>query len=122
MKKKKSDLEVEKTKFEQDVTKSDVEIDSKHCQTDGHPDLPIEITSPLPPIFSSELCHATPPARFISHSMPRLDLICWASPEDWCVDDVDDFLNYQHDEQIKLFYLDAKQQAKDQRLEQQKEH
>ena len=37
-----------------------------------------------------------------------LDLL--AEPEDWVVNKADEYLNYQHDQQIKQFYKDAKQQ------------
>ena len=88
-----------------------IEKEDKICQTDHTPDLPYKITSPLPPIFSSQLCHATPPIHFLSRSLPRLDKICWVKPDDSYVDEAEEFLNYQYDQQVKQFYLDAKEQA-----------
>ena len=103
-------LEIEKNKFEK-AKKFQIQKETKVCQTDENPDVPYYITIPLPPIFSLQLCHATPPIKFLSRSLPRLDRIKWCQPEDYMVDEVDEFLNYQHDQEIKQFYEDAKTKA-----------
>ena len=109
-------LNIDKIKLENEAKKMKVVTEVKVCQTDNHPEIPYEITTPLPPIFSSQLCYATPPIHFLSRSLPRLDKICWSEPEDYMVDEAEEFLNFQYDQQIKQFYQDAKQQAQDQRV------
>ena len=110
MEEKLAKVEMEKNDLERKA-KLKIRKESKICQTDQTPDLPYEINSPLPPIFSSQLCHATPPIHFLSRSLPRLDKICWVQSEDNYLDEAEEFLNYQYDQQIKQFYLDAKEQA-----------
>ena len=114
--KKEADLEIERINLETKANKMNVDNESKESQTDQHPDLPYEITSPLPPIFNSQLCHATPPIHFLSRSMPRLDKICWSKPNDCFVDEAEEFLNFQYDQQVQQYYLDAKQEAMDKRM------
>ena len=109
-------LNIEKIKLENEVKKMEVVTETKVCQTDNHPEIPYAITTPLPPIFSSQLCHATPPIHFLSRSLPRLDKISWCEPDDHIVNEAEEYLNFQYDQEIKQFYQDAKQQAQGQRV------
>ena len=106
---------MEKNDLERKV-KRKIRKESKICQTDPTPDLPYEINSLLPLIFSSQLCHATPPIHFLSSSLSRLDKICWVQSEDNYLDEAEEFLNYQYDQQIKQFYLDSKEQTQDKKM------
>ena len=95
-------LEIDKSEFEK-AKRIKVLSETKVCQTDEHPDVPYNIQTPLPPIFSIQLCHiATPPINFLSRSLPRLDKISWCQPEDYMVDEAEEFLNYQYDREIVL--------------------
>ena len=78
-------------------------VSSEASQTDNHPDVPYQITSPLPPIFNSQLRYFTKPITFLSKSLPSLDAICWASPSD-SEDDIDELLSEQYDQDVKDFY------------------
>ena len=114
-------VEMEKNNLERKA-RLKIGTEYKISQTDPTPDLPYKITSPLPPIFSSQHCHTTPPIHFLSRSLPRLDKICWVQPEDNFLDEAEEFLNYQFDQQIKQFYVDAKEQAHDKKMEDMKEN
>ena len=72
-------LKVQKIELEKKANKV---VTSICCQTDQHPDIPYQITTPLPPIFNSMLCHKSKPIRFLSKSLPSLDCICWVKPPD----------------------------------------
>ena len=78
---------------------------SEASQTeDRDSDEPYKITSPLPPIFNSQLRYYTKPVKFLSKSLPSLDAICWADPSD-SEDDIDEILSEQYDQQVKDFYI-----------------
>ena len=112
---KEAKVEIERLKLERNNNKKEIETEYKTCQTDQHPDLPLKITSPLPPIFSSQLCYASRPIH-LSRSLPKLDQICWVKPEDDCyLDEAEEYLNYQYDQEVKHFYLEARMQAQEQR-------
>ena len=83
------------------------------CQTDPHPEIPYNITSPLPPIFNSQLCHHTKPIRFLSRSLFNLDTIDWVAvtPEDIIRDEAEQALCDQYDREIEHFYIEAKDKA-----------
>ena len=83
------------------------------CQTDPHPEIPYNITSPLPPIFNSQLCHHTKPIRFLSRSLFNLDTIDWVevTPEDIIRDEAEQALCDQYDREIEHFYIEAKDKA-----------
>ena len=83
-------------------------------QTDQHPDIPYLITSALPPIFSSQLCHRTPKINFLSSSVPNLDSICWIKndDDDPYLDEAEEFLSEQYDREISNFYLEKQEQAR----------
>ena len=51
-------LTFENHRLEKEVSKyNEKTLTSITSQTDAHPDIPYLITSPLPPIFSSNFCH-----------------------------------------------------------------
>ena len=109
-------VEIEKMEFERKIYLKKTKLVTKICQTDQHPDLPYKITSPLPPIFGSQLLHHTPPIKFLSRSLPSLNKICWSQPnEDPYLDEAEEYLNWQYDQKVKQFYIDAKQTAEDKR-------
>ena len=104
----KAKIVIENTKLFRQLNKS---TESQMSQTDQHPDLPLKITDPLPPIFSSQLCHKTPSILFLSRSLPNLDKICWSKPDDAYLDEAEEYLNNQYDQEVKQFYLDARLEA-----------
>ena len=81
------------------------------CQTNDHIDVPYQITSPLPPIFGSQLCYRTPPINFLSRSLPSLDCICWVqnSEDEVLRDKAEEMLADQYDAEIKEFYMTEKE-------------
>ena len=81
-------------------------------QTEEHPDIPYDITSPLPPIFSSQLCHITPKLRFLSKSAFHLDTICWVKPDDSYQEEAEEALNQQYDRNIEEFYLSERDRVR----------
>ena len=115
--KKEAEIEVAKLKIERKVKLKRDSVKNQVCQTDHHPDLPLKISEPLPPIFSSQFCFKTPMIRILSRSLPRLDQICWTQEdEDPYLDGAEEFLNWQHEQDMKQFYLDARQVALDKRV------
>ena len=99
------------------LEESKLKTNIKSSQTDQHPEIPYKITSPLPPIFSSQLCFSTPPIHFLSRSLPQLDKFKWCQPEEYMVDDADEYLNDQYDQEIEDFYLEAREDARTRRCE-----
>ena len=71
----------------EDIMKKEAEAktivisESKTTQSEENSDIPYCITSPLPPIFSSNLCHISPRIRFLSNSLLDLDHILWVKPD-----------------------------------------
>ena len=65
--------------------------------------MPYQITSPLPPIFNSQLWYKTKPVKFLSKSLPSLDAICWASHSN-SEDDLDKMLSEMYEQEVKDFY------------------
>ena len=84
------------------------------CQTDPHPELPYEITSPLPPIFSSQFCHHTPRIRFWSRSLPKLESVDWwnKTEADLIEEEVAEYEANLHDREIAEFYENKQDQAR----------
>ena len=117
LEKKEAELEVSKMKIERKTKLRQFASLDKGCQTNAHPDLPPKITEPLPPIFSSQFCYKTPMIKILSRSLPKLNQICWSQQdEDPYLDGAEEYLSWQHDQDIKQFYLDARQLALDKRL------
>ena len=106
-------------KFERSQKMKDTLKVFKSTQTDSHPDAPYEITSALPPIFSSQLCHQSPQIRFLANSLPNLSTIAWIkiTPEEALRDAAEDALNDQHDRQIAEFYISERDRVRNQREE-----
>ena len=87
-----------------------------YTQTDYGPDIPYSITTPLPPIFNSQLLFKTPPIKFLSRSIPNLDKICWSQPDYGNTDEADEALADQYDREVKDFYIEACERARILRL------
>ena len=87
---------------------------SKSTQTESHPDIPYEITSPLPPIFNSQLCHHSKRILHLSNSLPNLHTIDWVkvSLEDQIRDEAEQALSDQYDRQVENFYDEARNKAR----------
>ena len=84
---------------------------SVSCQTDAHPDIPYQITSPLPPIFSSELCYRSRPI-FFSNSLPNLARMTQFLPTSDFNEEAEEALSEQHDRQVREFYLDERERVR----------
>ena len=113
----KAKLSVTRKKLERDFNHNKVDKESVSIQTEHHIDIPYHISSPLPPIFSSNLCHRTPPIKFLSSSLPNLNTILWVLPDTSYVDEAEEFLSYQHDNMVKLVYRLRKEQAQARKYE-----
>ena len=50
---------------------------TKSSPTEPNDDIPYKITSPLPPIFNSQLCHLSKPIPYLSNSLPNLSILNW---------------------------------------------
>jgi hypothetical protein len=70
---------------------------------------------PLPPIFSSNLCHLTPKINFLSNSLPNLDTILWVEPDTNYQDESEEAFNDQYDRQIDDFYRTEQERIRAQR-------
>ena len=86
---------------------------SKSSQTDQNQDIPYSITSPLPPIFSSQLFHHSKRIHFLSNSLPNLSTITWVrvTEEDEIRDEAEQALCDQYDRQVRAYYDDAQDKA-----------
>ena len=84
---------------------------SVSCQTDSHPDIPYQITYPLPPIFSSELCYKSRPI-FLSDSLPNLASISQFKPSYAFAEEAEIALSEQYDRQVKEFYEDERDRVR----------
>ena len=111
------ELEIQNVDLANEAKTVVIETEVKDCQTDSHPEIPYDVTAPLPPIFSLQLCHTTPPINFLSRSLPRLDKIRWCQPNEYMVDDAEEYLNYQYEQEIKEFYRGAKNKAREQKYD-----
>ena len=87
---------------------------SQISQTDGHPDIPYDIKTPLPPIFNSNLVHQTKPMKLLSRSHPDLARIHWREYTDHELieDEIHEMEMDLYDAEIKEFYRDAAAKAK----------
>ena len=83
----------------------DVDRVSLSCQTYKHPDIPYQITLPLPPMFNSQLFYHTKPVKFLSRSLPRLDSICWGPKiDDGIEEQIADAEAEMYDREIEEYY------------------
>ena len=73
----------------------------------------MKITSPLPLIFSSQLCHHSKRIHFLSNSLPNLSTITWVrvTEEDAIRDEAEQALCDQYDTQVRDYYDDAREKA-----------
>ena len=96
------------------ISTSRIASSVKFLQTDSHHDIPYEITSPLPPIFSSHLCHASKRIQFLSNSLPSLHTIDWVkvTEEDTVRDMAEQALCEQYDRQIENYYNEARDKSR----------
>jgi hypothetical protein len=86
---------------------------SKSSQTDQNQDIPYYVTSPRPPIFSSQLFHHSKSIHFLSNSLPNLSTISWVrvTEEDAIPDEAEQALCDQYDRQVRAYYDDARDKA-----------
>ena len=121
---------IAKNKLERDLNQNKVPKDSKssltdtilhsekETQTQANIDTTYDISAPLPPIFSSNLCRITLPIKFLSRSLPNLSTILWVTPSADYLDEAEEFLSQQHDNMVKQMYRVKKEQAEIRKLEQ----
>ena len=81
-------------------------------QTCIHPDIPYQITGPLLPIFTMQLCHKTPRIKYLSRSLARLNSILWCPADDEIGDAADEYLAEQYYDEIREKYSEAHEQAR----------
>ena len=74
-------------------------------QTDSHPDIPNDVTSPLPPIFGNQMCWKSRPFHF-SNSLPNLKMLSWCQPNYDFTDEAEEALAEQYDRQVREYYED----------------
>ena len=125
----KAKVTIAKNKIERDLNQNKVSTDSKssltellvnlekESQTEASIDSPYDVKSPLPPIFSSNLCRITPPIKFLSRSLPNLSTILWVLPNTNYLDEAEEFLSQQHENMVKQMYRVKKEQAQTRKLE-----
>ena len=87
--------------FESQIKFKPDDIESS-CQTDHHIDIPYLVTSPLPPIFSSELCFNSPPFN-LNNSLPNLSTIGCCQPETGFTEKAEEAVDEQYDTHIHEF-------------------
>ena len=92
-------------------TNTSLACNSVACQTNAHPDIPYQVTSTLPPIFSSELCYNSRPI-FLSNSLPNLARMSQFQPTNDFTDEAEEALSEQHDRQIREFYEDERERVR----------
>ena len=87
---------------------------SKFTQTEPHPEIPYNVTSPLPPIFNSQLCHQSKRLPYLSNSLPNLHTIDWVTvmEGDKIRDMAEEALCDQYDRQVEDFYHEARDKAR----------
>ena len=87
---------------------------AKASQTQSHPDIPYNISAPLPPIFSSQLCYSSKRIQHISSSLPKLSTLGWVrvTEDDILRDKAEQALSDQYDRQIEDYYLEEKEKSK----------
>jgi hypothetical protein len=78
---------------------------SSFSQTENPHDVPYLVTSPIPPIFGSQLFSKAPRINFLSRSHPDLASICWVQPDENFTDETEEALNEHYDNQVKQFYF-----------------
>ena len=86
----------------------------RSSQTEQNLDIPYDVTSPLPPIFSSQLCYNSKRIHFLAKSLPNLSTMNWVmvTDEDQVRDEAEEALCQQYDKNIKEYYRDKHASAK----------
>ena len=86
---------------------------AKMSQTDQHPEIPYNIDTPLPPIFSSSLVHRSK-ALFLSRSHPNLATIRWCefTEDDVIEQEIEKIEIENYDQEIKTFYAEAAEKSR----------
>ena len=92
-------------------TNTSLTCNSVTCQTNAHPDVPYQVTSPLPPIFSPELCYNSR-SIFLTNSLPNLARMSQFKPTNDFTDEAEEALSEQHDRQIREFYEDERERVR----------
>ena len=69
------------------------------CQTEQNLDVPYLVTSPLPPIFSSNLCFNSKRLT-LNKSLPNLSSIGWFGPDIEFTDEAEEALAEHYDRQV----------------------
>ena len=82
-------------------------------QTDQHPDLPYQIDSPLPPIFSSSLVHKSK-SLFLKRSHPDLTSIRWVNitDEDVIEQEIEEIEMNNYDTEIREFFQESAEKSR----------
>ena len=84
---------------------------SMSCQTDAHPDIPYQLTSPLPPLFGSKLCYYSRHFKTMSSSLPDLWNVEYTTTDDM-LDAAEDALAEEYEKEVDDFYLEEKERVK----------
>ena len=80
-------------------------------QTDSHPDIPYQMTSPLPPLFGSKLCYYSRHLKFMSSSLPDLWNVKYTNTDDM-LDAAEEALAEEYEKEVDDFYLEKKEMAR----------
>ena len=112
-------LKADKMNFVKEKKENDAKKVDNYSQTDQNPDIPYEVTSPLPPIFSSSLCRQSRRISLFTNSLPNLSTIDWVTVthEDILRDEAEEALSEQEDRLIEEFYLDERNRVRAMRIE-----
>ena len=88
--------------------------ETKSSQTEPNEDIPYKITSPLPPIFNSQLCHLSRRIPYLSNSLPNLSTLNWVmiTEEETIQDEAEQALNDHYDQQIQHYYEEAREKLR----------
>ena len=81
------------------------------CQTDAHPDIPYQITSPLPPLFGSKLCYYSRHFKSMSSSLPDLWNVNYTTSDD-LLDAAEEALAEEYEKEVDDFYLEEENRVK----------
>ena len=92
----------------------EISYHAKASQTQSHPDIPYNISAPLPPIFSSQLCYSSKQIKHISSSLLNLSTLGWVrvTEQDILSDKAEQALSDQYDRQIEDYYPEEREKSK----------
>ena len=107
--------EKENKKMEKKLVKLEAkrEKQSRSSQTVSCIDTPYSISEPLPPIFGSQVCTQSK-SIFLSRSLPDISKVALVNitADDILQEAAEEALNAQYDEEINVFYEEARQKAR----------